>query len=406
MSPKLTIDEDLYNQLLRAVGTYSRLFSESQTPFFHSRFVEKLYARASGAQDLSRKDMSFDAKDASNAGIGVKTFVASNLTGSKKEKIAEFPKNAGLGDFKFLPPRELAIKVSELRNLRVKSDAAEFGIDLNGSIYHCLIRVPGKCMVHEEPYSLIDIDKIRPVDQQLNTSRVWIAGNGSTYFTDGSSYYSFNGAKSVLMKRFDFTKGVNGSPVAISISEDIFESILQNTLIESLQIGGVDVKKSLNMQPFVVLPLYSIRGGSKSVSEKSGINQWMAGGRKRSFGEAYIPIPAKIHSMYPDFFPERDVVFTTDLPDGKTIQTKVCQDGRKALMSNPNTDLCDWLYRLIDGDLAIAEKRFSSSNPYSYQDLEAVGKDSVKITKTGKLHYKLEMMNLGAFEDFVEDQQL
>jgi len=402
MSPKLTIDEDLYNQLLRAVGTYSRLFSESQTPFFHSRFVEKLYARASGAHDLSRKDMSFDAKDASNAGIGVKTFVASNLTGSKKEKIAEFPKNAGLGDFKFLPPRELAIKVSELRNLRVKSDAAEFGIDLNGSIYHCLIRVPGKCMVHEEPYSLIDIDKIRPVDQQLNTSRVWVTGKGSTYFTDGVDYYSFNGAKSVLMKRFDFKQGVNGAPVPIAISEDIFESILQNTLLESLQANGIKMKKNIKNDPFVVLPLYSTRGETKAVPEKSGINQWMAGGRERKFGEAYIPIPAKIHTMYPDFFPERDVVFKTDLPDGKSIQTKVCQDGRKALMSNPNNALCDWLYRLIDGDPSVAEKRFSSARPYTYQDLEAVGKDCVKISKVGKLHYKLEMMNLGSFEDFLE----
>ena len=348
--------------------------------------------------------MSFDAKNAiSNAGIGVKTFVANNLTGSKKEKIAEFPKNAGLGDFKDLSPRDLAFKVSELRNLRVRSDAAEYGISLSESIYHCLIRIPGKCMVHEEPYSLIDLAKIRPVDQQLNPSKVWVAGKGSTYFTDGSAHYSFNGAKSVLMKRFDFKQGVNGSPVPILISEDIFESILQNTLIDNLQASGIDVQNNLKTESFVVLPLYSSRGDLKAVSEKSGINQWMAGGRERKFGEAYIPIPAKIHTMYPDFFPERDVVFTTDLPNGAAIQTKVCQDGRKALMSNPNKALCDWLYRLIDGDLATAEKRFSSTSPYTYEDLEAVGKDSVKISKVGKLHYKIEMMNLGSFEDFLED---
>jgi hypothetical protein len=404
MPSKLSIDETLYSELLKAVGTYSRLFSESQTPFFHSRFVEKLYARASGAVDLSRKDMSFDARSlTSNAGIGVKTFIASNLTGSKKEKIAEFPKNAGLGDFKDLTASQLASKVSELRNLRVKSDAAEYGINLENSIYHCLIRIPGRCMAHEEPYSLIDLAKIRPVDRHLNPSKNWVAGKGSTYFTDGNAFYSFNGAKSVLMKRFDFKQGVNGAPVPITISEHIFESILQNTLIESLQDSGVEMKMTLKTEPFVVLPLYSTRGDSKIVAEKSGINQWMAGGRERKFGEAYIPIPAKIHTMYPDFFPDRDVVFTTDLPNGATIQTKVCQDGRKALMSNPNKALCEWLYRLIDGDLAIAEKRFNSSSPYTYQDLEAVGKDSVKISKIGKLHYKLEMMNLGSFEDFLED---
>jgi hypothetical protein len=404
MTPKLSIDEVVYSELLRAVGTYSRLFSESQTPFFHSRFVEKLYARASGAEDLSRKDMSFDAKNlTSGGGIGVKTFIASNLSGSKKEKIAEFPKNAGLGDFKDLTASQLALKVSELRNLRVKSDAAEYGIELTDSIYHCLIRVPGKCMVHEETYSLIDLANIRPVDKKLNPSKAWIGGKGSTYFTDGRGYYSFNGAKSVLMKRFDFKQGVNGTPVSIAISENIFESILQNTLIDSLQASGIKLSKNTKADEFVVLPLYSTRGDVKAVPEKSGINQWMAGGRERSFGEAYIPIPAKIHTMYPDFFPERDVVFKTDLPDGTSIQTKVCQDSRKALMSNPNKALCDWLYRLIDGDLTVAQKRFTSANPYTYKDLEAVGKDCVKISKIGKLHYKLEMMNLGSFEDFLED---
>lgn len=405
MTPKLSIDEAMYGELLIAVGSYSRLFSESETPFFHSRFVEKLYARASGAEDLSRRDMSFDSKNlTSGAGIGVKTFIANNLTGTKKEKIAEFPKNAGLGDFKDLTASQLALKVSELRNLRVKSDAAEYGIELSESIYHCLIRVPGKCMVHEETYSLIDLNNLRPVDKKLNPSKVWVGGKGSTYFTDGNGYYSFNGAKSVLMKRFDFEQGVNGAPVPISISENIFESILQNTLFESLQANGIEMNKNVKNDQFVVLPLYSTRGETKAVPEKSGINQWMAGGRERKFGEAYIPIPAKIHTIYPDFFPERDVVFKTDLPDGTSIQTKVCQDGRKALMSNPNKALCDWLYRLIDGDPAVAEKRFSSARPYTYQDLEAVSKDSVKISKIGKLHYKLEMMGLGSFEDFLEDR--
>lgn len=403
-TPPLTVDEDLYSELLKAVGTYSRLFSESQTPFFHSRFVEKLYARASGAEDLSRKDMSFDAKGSeSKAGIGVKTFIATNLKGSKKEKIAEFPKNAGLGDFYDLSPFDLAMKVSELRNIRVKSDASEYGIDLNNSIYHCLIRVPGKCMIHEEPYSLIDIDKIRPVDRQLNPSKSWVGGKGSTYFTDGSSFYSFNGAKSVLMKRFDLSQGTNGSPVSIAISENIFESILQNTLVDRLRENGVSTKTSIRVHPHVVLPLYSTRGDVKSVSERSGINQWMAGGRERKFGEAYIPIPARIHSLFPDFFPDKDIPFILELPDGTSISAKVCQDGRKALMSNPNKLLCDWLYRLIDGDLETAEKRYGSRRPYVYKDLEAVGKDSVKITKVGKLHYSLEMMNLGSFEDFFEE---
>ena len=403
MPNPLSVDEKIYRELLTAVGAFSRLYSESDTPFYHSRFIEKLYARTSGALDLSRKDMSFDAKHlGSLTGVGVKTFVASSFKSSKKEKVAEFPKNAGLGDFKNLKPEELANAVAQLRNKRITSDAIEHGIDLDHSIYHCLIRIPGSCMIHEEPYELIDTSAIVPVDQKLNASKTWVGGNGTTYFSDGKSHYSFNGAKSVLMKRFALTGGINSKSIPIVISESIFESILQDTFIGKLGGGEAPIKQKT--ENFVVLPLYSSKGDVKSVSEKSGINQWMAGGRERKFGEAYIPIPAKIHAQSPGFFPERDVLFSTTLPDGSKIQTKVCQDGSKALMSNPNKDLCAWLYRLIDGDMNTAEKRYIDKNPYTYKDLEAIGKDSVRITKVDDLHFELEMMRLGSYEDFLDSE--
>ena len=36
--------------------------------------------------------------------------------------------------------------------------------------------------------------------------------------------------------------------------------------------------------------------------EKSGLNQWNAGGRVRKYGEVYIPIPAEIRKLKIGFF--------------------------------------------------------------------------------------------------------
>jgi hypothetical protein len=139
------------------------------------------------------------------------------------------------------------------------------------------------------------------------------------------------------------------------------------------------------------------------VKEKSGINQWNAGGRKRKFGEAYIPIPQAIHKAYPKFFPPKDVKFNLLLPNGLVISAKVCQENNKALMSDPNTDLCEWLFTIIDKKLEIAQNRFVEVRTYTYDDLQKVGKDSVRITKIeNQLNtYKLESCNLGSYEEFI-----
>ena len=39
-----------------------------------------------------------------------------------------------------------------------------------------------------------------------------------------------------------------------------------------------------------------------TVFEKSGLNQWNAGGRPRHSDEVYIPIPSEIHKNFQGFF--------------------------------------------------------------------------------------------------------
>jgi hypothetical protein len=157
----------------------------------------------------------------------------------------------------------------------------------------------------------------------------------------------------------------------------------------------------------VVLPLYSTKSSIlKMVPEKSGINQWNAGGRQRTFGEAYIPIPSLIHKLKPGFFPPRDQKFELSLPSGEVVSAKVCQDGSKALMSDPNTVLCHWLFSTIDGSYSIAESRLPRKKPYSYEDLARVGKDSVRIARVGagQATYELSFAPLGSFEEFLASE--
>ncbi|MBK7683994.1 MAG: hypothetical protein IPJ26_16725 [Bacteroidetes bacterium] len=60
--------------------------------------------------------------------------------------------------------------------------------------------------------------------------------------------------------------------------------------------------------------------------KKSGLNQWNAGGRKRDFGEVYIPIPVIIHHfIWGNFFPPKESQFNLNVPTGESFSAKVCQ---------------------------------------------------------------------------------
>lgn len=409
---KFDFDVEKYANLLKAVASMSRLYSDNDKAFIHSRFVEKLYVECAKAKDLSRSDMSFDAIIQNNIGVGVKTFLADNVNIGKSEKVAEFTKNASLGDFKGLNHSEFAMKASELRNNRIISDANEYSIDLKNSIYHCLVRTDGGAIIHEEPYKLVNIQNIKPTDKFGNEiDNFSEADKGHSYFTDGISKYRYDVAKNVLYKKFELNQYKNSELIALEMYDDIFQKILKWTNLAPKKQQIIQANESAPpffiqhiKSEFVVLPLYSTRSGDiREVQEKSGINQWNAGGRERKFGESYIPIPKAIHKAHPNFFPPKDVKFSLTLPNGKVISAKVCQENNKALMSDPNTDLCEWLYTIIDEDLNIAKKRFSQQRPYQYDDLRKVGKDSVKVTKVhGKFNcYKLESSNLGSYEDFI-----
>ena len=205
-------------------------------------------------------------------------------------------------------------------------------------------------------------------------------------FEDGLSEYQFNISKSTLYKRFynrsqlDFDVKIFDNPF------DILESLYaeKSALLEESE-GRYD--------SVIYLPLFSEKG-ERHVPDKSGLNQWNAGGRTRSEREVYIPIPAWIHKEYPEFFPQRDKPFNLKLPTGAVISAKVCQDGSKALMSNPNTALGGWL---ID-DVLKAEP----GKVITIEQLDALGIDSVEVRKIDDENFEIDFKETGTYEEFKE----
>ena len=359
------VQKDKYKQYLQIVGSLSNLFSDSTTPYLYYRIAEKIFCKAFDAKDLSRGDVSFDAQK-DNLGIGLKTFLRSN--NKSIQKIAEF--NKDINDYKNLNDIEKIKKIANLRNARIEFTNNTYNI--SNSIYHCVVRDEKKFYIYEELNNKIDISNIKITK---NT-------NSSIFFNDSISEYSFNLSKSTLMKRFNTNNFVDEFDI----------DIIKNPLDElNCMMDNKEIMQSSKIIDTVYLPLY---GKDKKVQEKSALNQWNAAGRVRNINEVYIPIPSKFYKYKDDFFPNKDIIFKLNLPNGKIIDAKICQDNKKALMSNPNKDLGKWLlrdiFKLKEGELL------------TNKHLNLYGIDSVRIDKISDLQYNINFSKLGSFEDFID----
>jgi hypothetical protein len=421
-----SFDLEKYIKLLKPVASLSYLFSDNDVAYVNSKFVERLYVIASGAQNTASDNSSFDAVAPIKVGVGIKTFTSSKSARFENEKIAEFTRDANAGMFDGLNDEQLLRKAIELRNLRLASDANIYGLDISRAIYHCLIRLEGGAIIHEEPMSLVDIPNLKPVD---GNGRVLKKMGDRVLLSDGVNTYSYSKSKRVLYKKFPVImppKPGFGGLINLPINRNILNEIgdgmfgvspsstgdfcLQDhpqLAFKSDSDESKEFKITEKPRDFVILPLYSTRGGKKEIPERSGINQWNADGRTRKFGEAYIPIPSWIYDSYPGFLPPRDTTFRLRLQDGTIQKAKICQDGGKALMTDPNEKLCEWFYKAIEPNLSYAkiQERLIQKRPYKYSDLVYVGKDSVKMKKARSglgYDFELTFCSLGSFEEFKE----
>lgn len=365
---QLDKDKLKYEEYLKLVGYLSNLFSDSNTPYLYYRIAEKIFCKSFNAIDLSRSDVSVDAKKG-DIGIGLKTFLVGN--NKSFQKIAEFNKDRDT--YKNLTDSDLVYKIAKLRNERI--NLANRLHNLDNSIYHCVVRDIGKFKVYEESMDLINYNNIKQIKKIRN----------SILFNDGIHEYSFSLSKSTLNKRFVTQNTTYEFPVKVLNNPlDELQKCLKN---DNLIVGT----ESTILQT-IYLPLY---GKGNIVFERSALNQWNAKGRQRDPNEVYIPIPSIIHKKYTNFFPNRDTSFSLKLPNGKIMKSKVCQDGSKALMSSSNKELGLWILRdvlqLKEGELL------------TYNRLQVLGIDSVRIDKINNENYEINFSSNGSYDKFINN---
>lgn len=363
--------QEKYQKFLKIVGSLSNLYSDSKVPYLYYRIAEKLFCRAFEADDLSRGDVSADAKK-SNTGIGLKTFLASN--NKTFQKVAEF--NVDMVSYIDLDDKRLIRKISELKNIRINFTKNTHQIQ--NFIYHCVLREESKFKIFESEMHLVDIKNIQDVKRSAR-------GNTIT-FNDAINDYSFSLSKSTLSKRFITNSTLKEFDIEI-LKDPLFslQECFAREKIEPILLTDARIKQT------IYLPLY---GRGMKVFERSGLNQWNAGGRVRNKSEVYIPIPRIIYINYPNFFPSRQQPFSLKLPNNHTMKSKICQDGGKALMSYSNEELGQWILRDV--------LNLNDDELLTYEKLQILGIDSVRIDKINHLEFEINFAKTGSYEYFKE----
>lgn len=363
-----------YKRELDAIASLSNLFSDNSAPMIYYRATENIYCRSFNAINVSRADCTADAIFDNRIGVGIKTFL--HREAGSFQKIAEFNRQQPL--FRGLCGTILAKKISELRNERILTTIRTYG--LKSMIYHCIVRHDdGTIDVFEEKMNTIDIPNIKIESEEPNR----------ILFTDGTEHYEFYYPKSTLFKQFKANKAILSFKTVVL--SDPMELLLR--LFDKAENGSEKHRTRVKTElPSLVVPLYSFnKSRGKFVPAKSGLNQWNADGRPRDPDEVYIPFPKSLRTENAAFFPERYTPWDLQLPNGRVISMKVCQDMGKALMSNPNKALGNWILRDV---LKIEERHV-----LTYEELLAKGIDSIIFWKIDNSTFKCDLITLDELED-------
>ena len=375
-----------YKKMLTIIGNLTLLFSESESPYLPYRAHENIFCKYFKADNLARSDCSADAQKG-KIGIGLKTWV-----GNDDQKVAEFGKLKP--SYASLTGIDLIKQIAKYRNERIRVTKRLYDID--EMIYHIVRRVPGAMQIIEYAFDDIDIDNIQIIENRGNEN--------NTYFTDGKHIYHFSTSKNTLYMIFENMEILDSFDVPIMSDPYAFlmESVGARDSISS--VSTVESYKEIDKTNTLCLRLYSVKNGNKFVPEKSGLNQWNAGGRKRDPDEIYIAYQSIDRERNPDFFPPRNTPFDLKLTNGTIISAKVCQEANphtpligKAIMSNPNKTLGKWLLRDVF--------EVSYETKITYEMLELFGIDSVVFTKLNDLFYSVDFAPLGTYERYYSDEE-
>lgn len=355
---------ELYQRYLSAICSISPLFSESERPYLDYRIAENLFCRCFNAENVARACVSIDAK-IDRWGVGIKTFVDSPY-----QKVAEFDilRKELTGE-----PESDMRSIAEFRNKRL--DVAMDSYKLEGMSYHFTVRRPYSLSIHECPMDYIDIERLKLLKSKPS----------GLHFTDKLNDYRFNTSKSTLLEKFDIDHPMYA--FGVTFLEDPVDALLG--LLDGTETETQSVKET------IVLPLYTIEHGEKVVPEKSGLNQWNAGGRTRDYDEVYFAYNKKEREQNENFFPEylpgSKVYFNVRLPNGEIVQAKRSQGTGKAIMSNPNKAFGKWILRDV---LKLKEGELTT-----YDMLEEIGVNAVVFTKEDDGSYSVDFTYIKGEEE-------
>lgn len=375
-------NQQKYKELLTIMGNISKLFSKSEIPYLAKKSYCEIFCKSFNAENLSSYDCSVDAKKG-KIGIVLKTW-----TGENEQKIAEFGKLKK--SYQYLNGLNLCRRISEYRNEPIRVARKLYGID--NMYYHIVKRILNAIQIYECEIDLINLDCIS-INQE---------DDKNIYFTDGKHKYHFDILNNTLYMLFDSMCKVDEINVEVfeKPADYLISLFTSNELINSNHSNY----KNISSKDKLCLPLYSVGPNGKFVAERSGLNQWNASGRIRNADELYIPFNKKDREREPDFFPPRDKSFILHLPDGTEISAKVCQEASKnnpllgkAIMSNPNKILGNWLLREV---FELPEYTL-----VTYEMLEKFGVDSVIFTKNNDGDYSIDFSKVGTYEQFYDEEE-
>lgn len=356
-----------YIAKLKTIASFSRLFSESDAPYIHYRVTENLYTSCLGAINVSRDDSTADAIFL-KTGVGIKTFIKERF-----QKIAEF--NDLRPRYSCLSGLELVKAISNYRNARIDTTIRTYGLD--GLIYHYIVREPHLVKIFESKMNRISVSDLRIIQET----------NKKIVFTDEIEEYEFVFSKSTLYKKFDLINEICSFDVSI-ISDPIKALVGYMSEIDSQHPSNAGLFVHVQQPNQLIVPLYvEDKKGNRSVKPKSGLNIWNAAGRPRDPNEVYIRFPASLRQKNPDFFPHKEVSWDLRLPNGKHLNMKLCQANEKAIMSNPNSALGEWLLRDV--------LNLPVGQILTYDYLLEVGIDSIVFTKEGEKQFSADFIAFG-----------
>ncbi|MBE6049166.1 MAG: NgoFVII family restriction endonuclease [Clostridium sp.] len=390
-----------YIKYLQIFGALSGLFKDNQEganarkPYLYYRNHEKLFARVFNVEDLTRKDSAFDVLAVlgdERIGIGLKTWIHSK--DKTYQKVAEFNKSAPEVINPLIEsgtPEEVVRRVSELRNERIMLDKRLY--NTTKEVYHYITRNDDVMNIVETSYDFIDLDSIE-----------CIKCDGKTYsFKDKLRNYKFYISKSVLLEEFDASEGEVIEKIPIRQFNDPFELIRMISLPEC----DVELKEINNV---IYLPLYQDKKEGRIISSCSGVNirhskpKNKASNTPRPEYEIEIRINKWIHHVFPGFFginaldeaQVRNNDFALILPNGKELRGRIKQQNGKSLQTNPQGALGEWVLKDV---LGVSNR----SDIITWEWLDKLGIDSLKVTKIDNKHFKVTAAEAGAFERFKLD---